>query len=78
MLASFFILILFLPAAFLPIALDVFASSNNLDEMGICLEKSEGAFPMQRYELAGIHPTKNSCEETVCLWEITKQLETCL
>ena len=41
MLASIFILILFLPTAFLPVAIKTFFTSGELDEMGICLEDSQ-------------------------------------
>ena len=54
MLASIFILIMFLPAAILPVVLDTFASSADLDEMGISLENSDDTFPMQGYELVGV------------------------
>ena len=57
-----FILILFLPAAFLPMALDTFVSSSDLDEMGISLENSDDTFPMQGYELADFLPTSNHFE----------------
>jgi hypothetical protein len=73
MFASIFILILFLPAAFLPVALDTFVSSPDLDEMGILLENSDDTFPMQGYELAGFLPTANHCEA----WEISESLQTC-
>lgn len=72
MLASIFILILFLPAAFLPLALDVFVSSADLDEMGVSLENSDDTFPMQGDELAGFLPASNRCET----WEISESLPT--
>ena len=77
MLASIFILILFLPAAFLPLALDMFFSSTDLSEMGVCLEKPEGSFLVKRRELIGILSQSNNCEDAGCLWEITNQLQVC-
>ncbi len=56
MFASIFILILLLPAACLPLALDTFFSSADLDEMGISLKSSEDTFPVQGYELVDILP----------------------
>ena len=44
---TIFILILFLPGVFLPVVLDAFASSTDLDEMGISLENSGDPFLMQ-------------------------------
>jgi len=68
-----FILILFLPAAFLPVVLDTFNSSTELDEMGIVLENSDDTFPMQGYELLGFLPISNQCDT----WEISESLQTC-
>lgn len=51
--ASIFILILFLPAAILPVALDMFVSNCDLDEMGISLEDTDDIFPILADELAG-------------------------
>jgi len=73
MLASIFILILFLPAAFLPVVLDTFSSSAELDEMGIVLENSDDTFPMQGYELFGFLPVSNQCDT----WEISEQIQVC-
>ena len=56
MFASIFILILLLPAVCLPLALDTFFSSADLDEMGISLKNSDDTFPVQRYELVDIPP----------------------
>lgn len=58
-----FILILFLPAAFLPMALDTFTSNADLDEMGISLESSDDTFPIRGYELADVFPVSNGCEQ---------------
>ncbi len=63
MFASIFILILLLPAACLPLTLDTFFSSSDLDEMGIFLENSDDMFPMQGYELVDVFPISNSCEQ---------------
>jgi hypothetical protein len=73
MLASIFILILFLPVAFLPWALRTFYSSDELNEMGFCLEPSENFYPIQGSELAG--PAKY--EKAGCVWETSEQLQTC-
>jgi len=73
MFASIFILILFLPAAFLPLALDTFASSADLDEMGISLESSDDTFPMQGYELVSFLPASKHCDR----WEISEPLKVC-
>lgn len=79
MFASIFILILFLPAACLPLAFDIFFSSSELDEMGICLETPDESFPTQGDELVGFHPTANHCKNADgCVWEIRKELQTCL
>jgi hypothetical protein len=72
MLASIFILILLLPAAFLPVALDAFVSDTDLDEMGISLENSDDTFSMQGYELVGLLPVSN-CDT----WEISEPLQVC-
>jgi len=48
MFASIFILILLLPAAWLPLALDTFFSSTDLDEMGISLEISGDTFRLTK------------------------------
>jgi hypothetical protein len=73
MLASIFILILFLPAAFLPLVLDTFFSDSDLGEMGICLESTDDTFPMQGYELVGFFPTLNHCDA----WETNEPLQVC-
>ena len=73
MLASILALILFLPAVFLPVVLDSFTSSADLDEMGIYLENSDDVFPMQGYELVGFLPTPNSCDT----WETNEPLQVC-
>lgn len=54
MLASIFILVIFLPAAILPVALDAFVSICDLDEMGISLENTDDIFPLPAHELVGI------------------------
>ena len=59
-----FILILFLPAACLPLALDTFFSSTDLSEMGVCLETSDDTFPMQGYELICIPQDSDKREDT--------------
>ena len=56
MFASIFILILLLPAVCLPLALDTFFSSADLDEMGISLKNSDDTFSVQGYELVDILP----------------------
>ena len=63
MFASIFILILLLPAACLPLVLDTFFSSSDLNEMGISLENSDDMFPMQGDELVDVFPISNSCEQ---------------
>jgi hypothetical protein len=68
-----FILILLLPAACLPLALDIFASKTDLDEMGISLESSDDTFPMQGYELVGFLPASSPCEA----WETNEPLQVC-
>ena len=73
MLASIFILILFLPAAILPVVLDTFASSADLDEMGISLENSDDTFPMQGYELVGVLSLAQKCDA----WEVNQSLQAC-
>jgi hypothetical protein len=73
MFTSIFILILFLPAALLPLGLSTFLSAGELEEMGISLESSDDTFPMQGYELAGFLPTSNNCE----VWEIREQFQPC-
>jgi hypothetical protein len=62
MFTSIFILILLLPAACLPLALDTFFSSSDLDEMGISLESSDDMLPIQGYELVGFLPASSPCE----------------
>ena len=65
MLASILSLILFLPAAFLPLGLDMFFSPDDLDEMGIRPENPDDTFPMQGYELVGflsISSRGDACE----------------
>ena len=73
MLASIFILILFLPAAILPVVLDTFASSADLEEMGISLENSDDTFPMQGYELVGVLSLAQKCDT----WEVNQSLQAC-
>jgi hypothetical protein len=73
MLVSIFILILFLPAVCLPLGLDIFFSSTDLEEMGIALESSDDTFPMQGYELIGFLPASNRCDA----WAISEPLQTC-
>ena len=73
MFTSIFILILLLPAAFLPLALDTFFSSSELGKMGISLESSDETFPMQGYELVGFLPASNNSD----VWEISEPLQTC-
>ena len=68
-----FILILFLPAAFLPVVLDTFSSSADLDEMGIVLENQDDTFPMQGYELVGFLPVSNQCDT----WDVSETLQAC-
>ncbi len=63
MFISIFILILLLPAACLPLALDIFVSKTDLDEMGISLEGSDNTLPIQGYELVDEFPISNSCEQ---------------
>ena len=70
---TIFILILYLPAAFLPVLLDAFVSSSDLDEMGVVLENSDDTFPMQGYELIGFLPVSNQCDT----WEINETLQAC-
>ena len=70
MLASIFILILLLPAVCLPLALDTFFSSSDLDEMGISLESSDDMLPIQGYELVGFLPASSPCEA----WETKKPI----
>lgn len=73
MFATIFILILFLPAAFLPVALDTFTSGADLEDMGISLESSGDTFPMQGYELVGFLPVSQNCES----WELNEPLQAC-
>jgi len=78
MFASIFILILFLPAACLPLAFDTFFSSSELDEMGICLETPGEPFPTQGSELVGFQPTTHNCKNAAgCVWELREQLQIC-
>jgi hypothetical protein len=60
MFASIFILILLLPAVCLPLALDTFFSSSDLDEMGICLESSDDTLPIQE-DVWGISKPLHAC-----------------
>lgn len=73
MFASTLILILFLPAAFLPVALDTCVSNTDLGEMGISLESSDDTFPRQGYELVGFLSASNHCEA----WEVGEPLRAC-
>ena len=78
MFAIIFILALFLPVAFLPLALDTFLSGTDLTEMGICLETSEISHPMQGCEFAGIFPTTHRQENiSEYLWGVSEQLQAC-
>jgi hypothetical protein len=70
MFTSIFILILLLPAACLPLALDTFFSSSDLDEMGISLESSDDMLPIQGYELVGFLPASSPCEA----WETNEPI----
>lgn len=72
MVASTFILIFFLPAAFLPLALNTFASSADLEEMGITLENSDNTFHTEGYELVGSLSISTNCGT----WEISEPLPT--
>ena len=56
MFVSIFILILFLPVAFLPLGLNTFFSSDELGEMGVCLGKPNDTSPIQGYQLVGFLP----------------------
>lgn len=60
MLASIFILILLLPAACLPLALDTFFSRADLNEMGISLENSDDTFSIQE-DVWGISKPLQTC-----------------
>lgn len=73
MFISIFILILLLPAACLPLVLDTFFSSSELEEMGISLEDSDDTFPMREYELVGFFPVSKNCD----IWEISETLRIC-
>lgn len=73
MLVAIFILIPFLPAACLPLVLETFFSDAELDEMGVCLEKSVDTVSMQGYELVGFLPASNRYDA----WEISEPLQTC-
>lgn len=73
MLVSIFILILFLPAAFLPLSLDTFFSNSELEEMGVCLERSTEPLLVQRYELVGFLTVSTNYES----WEIGESLRSC-
>ena len=68
-----FTFIFFLPAAFLPVLLDVFTSRANLNEMGISLENADDTFPVQGYELVGFLPVSQKCD----VWEFNEPLQTC-
>jgi hypothetical protein len=74
MFASIFIFILLLPAACLPLALDIFFSSSELGEMGVCLKKSDDlhAMSLYEYELVCIPLNSNSCENAGFLWGSAK------
>lgn len=74
MFTSIFILILLFPAACLPLALNTFFSSSDLDKMGISLKNSdEPLISMQGYELVGFLPVSKNCDT----WEISEALRTC-
>jgi hypothetical protein len=51
MFASIFILILFLPAAVLPLVLDIFVPNADLEEMGVSLENSDDSSPCRDMSL---------------------------
>ncbi len=71
MFISILILILLLPFAFLPLALDMFFSSDELSEMGIYLENSEAA----HLQLVAVDSSRPCNGETACqLWNVTEQL----
>jgi hypothetical protein len=71
MFISILILILLMPFAFLPLALDMFFSSDELSEMGIYLENSEAA----HLQPVAADSSKPCSSETICqLWNITKQV----
>jgi hypothetical protein len=60
------------------LALETFFSSSELGEMGICLETSDDMVPMQKYELVGLLPTSNNCEDSDgCIWEISEGPQIC-
>jgi hypothetical protein len=73
MYTSIFILILLLPAVCLPLALNIFFSSADLEEMGISLEGSDDIFPMQGCELVGFLPVSNNSD----VWEVSEQIQAC-
>ena len=58
MLASIFILTLFLPAVFLPVATNTFFTSGELNKMGICLENPQ---TMQGSDDIAHVPEENQC-----------------
>ena len=66
---SITLLILFLPAACLPLVLVLFSSNSELEEMGILLESSDDTFPMQGYEPVGFLREAIHCDR----WKINKQ-----
>jgi len=73
MYTSIFILILLLPAVCLPLALETFFSSADLEEMGISLEGSDDIFPMQGCEPVGFLPASNNSD----VWEVSEQIQAC-
>ena len=84
MLTSIFILILFLPAAFLPLGLSTFFSSNDLDEMGICLERPENWISIQSiismpsHEPGDTFQKSIGCEDAIrYVWETSEGLQVC-
>jgi len=58
MLASILILILFMPAAFLPAAINTFFTPGELNKMGICLENPQ---TMQGNNDTAHVPDENQC-----------------
>ena len=78
MFASIFILILLLPGVCLPLALDTFFSSADLDEMGISLESSDDTFFMQGHQLVGLPPASSNCKGfDGWVWEISEGSQIC-
>ncbi len=77
MFASIFILSIFLPVAFISLVLDTCFSSDEVSEMGICLQGSKIMQPiisLQRYELVDTLPKSGNCEKANRLY---KGLQAC-